>query len=193
MWTDRYKLLVCTVSVLRLHSSKRGEWLYLAKWSYIYCFQVNVQGLSGIILLKSYYHYRYKLLTTSLCKGYHWGWILDRPYRVGLGEHCLQNNHNLYTFKWQLKLLCAFTGHVMDECMGLPKEKQGEVNIFIICHVVLCFVVLTIAAWEMKWTDISVMGVDLPCLGRESQKHVFIANDFSLLLALFYVAQHVTV
>ena len=22
------------------------------------------------------------------------------------------------------------TGHVMDECMGLPKEKQGEVSFF---------------------------------------------------------------
>ena len=25
------------------------------------------------------------------------------------------------------------TGHVMDECMGLPKEKQGEVSVFKIC------------------------------------------------------------
>ena len=23
------------------------------------------------------------------------------------------------------------TGHVMDECMGLPKEKQGEVSFFL--------------------------------------------------------------
>ena len=31
---------------------------YLVEWSCIYYFQVNVPGLSGIILLKSYYHYQ---------------------------------------------------------------------------------------------------------------------------------------
>ena len=27
-----------------------------------------------------------------------------------------------------LTLFSVVTGHVMDECMGLPKEKQGEVS-----------------------------------------------------------------
>ena len=29
-----------------------------------------------------------------------------------------------------LTLFSVVTGHVMDECMGLPKEKQGEVSVF---------------------------------------------------------------
>lgn len=152
-------------------------------WTYIYFFQVNIQGLIGIAKRSCWPIHHSPLVSV---KGNHLGWILGRPYWLkmrgwGVGKGCLINFY-LSVTSWRLRILllmCLYrTCHGWMYGASQRKTGRGE-------HLCtsLFLRVLAIITREIK-SDISCHVLWSSVSGKRNRK-TYLTDEFSLLLVVF--------